>query len=165
MLPTGCHDLISGHGGAGFGHHFGVYHFAEGFVRNPEDRDFEHGWIAENGVLDFGRIDIFTPGNDHVLGPIDDKEIAIIIGPGHVATGVPTVTHKGLGRLFRTVPVAHHDVRAPHMDLARFTGIATSAVGPADLDFNPRHGLSAAGQPRTIGLLARCAPSIVVSLR
>ena len=60
-LPAYGHDLIDRDGGARFGDHLGMVHLSEALVGNPEHRDFEHGGMAKDGVLNFSRVDVFAP--------------------------------------------------------------------------------------------------------
>src|SRR3546814_2909573 len=47
------------------------------FVRNADHRDLLHRRVAEDRAFDLGRIDILAAGDDHVLYPVVDEEIAV----------------------------------------------------------------------------------------
>ena len=69
------------------------------------------------GLLDFGMevedlvdvpwVDVEAAGDDHVLFPVDDVEIPILIHRGDVARVAPAVAER-LGRLVGPVLVAQH---------------------------------------------------------
>ena len=62
-------------------------------VLEAEHRTLENGGVLHQYILDFSRIDIDPTGNNHVLFPIDDVEIALIITRGDIAYADPTILH------------------------------------------------------------------------
>src|SRR6516165_8751223 len=140
-------------------------HLAEGLMGNPEHRDLEDSRMAKYGVLNFSGVDVFAPGNDHVLGPVDDEQVALFVRPGHVAALVPTITGEGTGGLFRPLPIAEHDVRSPHVCLANLARLANRTVKTADLDFDADDRLSAAGKAAPCRFNPASAVAVVRTLR
>ena len=71
-------------------------------------------------VLDFLRVDVEAAGDDEVLAPADDVDIAVVVDLAEVAGDeVAVVAELGL-RLFGHPPVALEDVRALDLDHADF---------------------------------------------
>ncbi|MNT16146.1 hypothetical protein D3C72_1512350 [compost metagenome] len=84
--------------------------------------------MSSENVLDFGRVDVLAATDDHVLEPVDDEQITLLVHIGGVAGVQPTLT-QGVGGFFRFVPVALHDVRPPDDDLADRTARHLTPVG------------------------------------
>ncbi|MCU0283733.1 MAG: hypothetical protein MUD13_07530 [Candidatus Nanopelagicales bacterium] len=61
-----------------------------------------------------------TAADDHVLGPIDDEVVALLVAPGEVAGAEPLAVHDLRGRLGLAQVPLHH-VGAPDRDLADLT--------------------------------------------
>ncbi len=68
-------------------------------------------------VFDLDRVHVLTAAVDHVLLAVDDVQQAIGVDPRDVA-GVQPAVHERLGGRLGLVPVALHDVRAAHQQLA-----------------------------------------------
>src|SRR6185312_10548366 len=85
VLAAHGDDLVGRDGGAGLDDHLGVDHLAEVFVGNAEHRDLEDVGMLEDGILDFGRVDVLAARDDHVLGAVDDEQVAVLVRPGDVA--------------------------------------------------------------------------------
>src|SRR5438876_7561903 len=60
--------------GAGFEHDCGNDFLDPYPIRNPENRGIPHGRIAIEHALDFGRINVLTAGDDHVILAVDDVQ-------------------------------------------------------------------------------------------
>ena len=71
-------------------------------------------------VLELARRDVLAAGgDDDVLHPVGDPEVAVAVLHADVAGVQPAVGIDRLGRLLRLVEVAHEDVPAAHQQLAR----------------------------------------------
>ena len=110
-------------------------------------------------VLDLGRIDVLTAGDDHVLRPPDDPVVALLVAGGDVAGEKPAVRERRLRRL-GVAPVAGEDVRAPHEQLALSGPLEHPArLGVAERDVDVRIRL--AGEAALAGsVLGRQAEDI-----
>ena len=64
--------------------------------------------MAEDRILDLCRIDIFTAGDDHVLDPVLDVEIAIFIHHRRVAGVEPAIGVDRLCGFLRIVKIMQH---------------------------------------------------------
>lgn len=82
----------------------------------------DHGTLRDRGmladdVLHLRGIDVLPAGDDHVLHPVDDEQIALFVEISGIARMHPAAP-QGLLRLLRLLPIAlHHDGPANH-DLA-----------------------------------------------
>ncbi len=110
--------------------------------------------MAEDRAFDFSRIDIFAAGYDHVLHPVMDIEIAILVQIAGVTGLDPAaLCHGFLGRV-RQVPIAKHVVGRPRPDFAHFAvrHVVPRTVDNAQLDTGQR--LARAAHPRiAIGVM------------
>src|SRR3546814_18801130 len=78
--------------------------------------------MAEDRAFDLGRIDIFAAGDDHVLHPVVDEEIAVRVEIARVAGANPAIVgHSRRGRIGQ-VPISQHIVRRARDDLATLAG-------------------------------------------
>ena len=96
-------------------HHLGGKAFAELVVSHCEYRNFSHGRVGCDQVLDFAWIHVLTAGDDHVVDPPDDEQPA---GPIQVAqvAGAHQIPHD-LPAAAARVPVESQptaDVDLPH---------------------------------------------------
>ena len=103
-------------------HDDGVDDLAPTLVGDAEDGRLEHGGVGVEGVLDLGAVDVLAAGDDHVLGPVDEVQVAVGVEVADVAGAVPLAVEHGLGRLLGLVPVPGHHVRALDHDLADLAG-------------------------------------------
>ena len=71
-------------------------------------------------LFNLARIHIFSPGLDHVLFPVHDEEITVLIDPGHIARMEPTVP-QNCCCLVRLVPVPQHHLRSFDRQFADFS--------------------------------------------
>ncbi len=62
-------------------------------------------------LLDHARIDIVAAAQDHVLDPVDDEQIAVLVQIADIA-GAQRAVDEDLLALARLVPVTGHDLRA-----------------------------------------------------
>jgi hypothetical protein len=106
----------------------------------------KHARIAVQGVFHLGAVDILAAGHDHVLGPVDEENEALLVLVAQVTGAVPAVDQGG-SRLGRLVPISDHDVRAAHGELS---DLARRTAGPVDVnhgDVDPHGGLAARPLP------------------
>jgi hypothetical protein len=111
-------------------------------VRNAENSGFENGNVLVQDFLDLGAIDVFTAGDDHVPGPVDQEHITLLIHVAHVTGAVPAVFQNFRG-LFGLVPVTLHDVRATRHEFAYLTNRHIPAFLADDTDIDTDQRLSA----------------------
>ncbi|MNZ73127.1 hypothetical protein D3C78_915290 [compost metagenome] len=97
--------------------------------------------MAGDGGLDLGGIDVLAAADDHVLQPVADVDEAILV---HVAavTGMHPAIAQRLGGCFRLLPVAEHDVRPLHHDLAHGAARHLVVVGVDDAYLGAAGGLA-----------------------
>src|SRR5262245_32276594 len=128
------------------GHHNRVHRFSPHRIGYAEDRSFQHRRVLVENLFDLGAVDVFTAGDDHVLGAIDEEEVALSVHETEIPGAIPPGPEDGR-RLLGFVPVPRHDVGATHDDLADFTGRQLVVALVEDPDVNARYGPSArAGQ-------------------
>ena len=71
-------------------------------VRHPDrPRSLGDGRVLEQGGLDLGRVDVLSAGDEHVLHPVDDVEVALVVDDRDVAGAQPAVGERRRGRLRR----------------------------------------------------------------
>ena len=78
---------------------------AEAVVRRADHRHLANAGVAREDVLDLDRMDVLAAGDDHVVEPAVDPEVAVGVEVAGVARVVPAVANRlrvGVG----TVPVA-----------------------------------------------------------
>ena len=97
-------------------------HFSSG---QPDDGAVLHGRVLHQRLLDLGGVDVEAAGDDHVLGPVDDEEEAVVVEVADVAGVVPAVRRR-LGGGLRVLVVAGHHQRAAHDDLAALAAAAAA---------------------------------------
>ena len=96
-------------------------------------RDTDHGSLGDRRVLiqDFlnlARIDVEPAADDHVLLPVDNVEVAILVDSAEVTGAEPAAGDRRSRRL-RLTPVPLHDVVTGDHDLADLAGLQFGAVG------------------------------------
>ena len=92
---------------------------AEPVVGRADDRDLPDGRVARDDVLDLERVHVLAAGDDHVVEPAVEPEVAVLVEPPDVAGVVPAVANLLLVRI-RPVPVAGERLIRGHVaeDLA-----------------------------------------------
>src|SRR5712691_21235 len=121
--------------GARLAHHVGDDDLAPFGVRPADHRHFADFFVREQNFLDLTRIDVGAAGNDHVLGAVLQREVALGVEDADVAGVQPAAVKRRLARL-RIFPIARHH----HVDLAQnFAGRARRQgailmIGYLDLD-------------------------------
>ena len=89
-------------------------------VSAPDDRGLgDLGEPVDHG-LDLTGVDVLAASDDHVLGPVDENQVAVLVEPPDV-TGVQPAVDDGFRGLLGPVEIAPHDVGALDHDL---TGLA-----------------------------------------
>src|SRR5947209_17187618 len=116
--------------------------FAPALRRYADHGDFGDVGMTVNRVLDFGGINIFAAGNDHVLHAIVDVEVALVIEVTGVAGAQPTVFVDRCRRRIRLIPISLHVGRRADRDLADFLRAETVAGGINNHDFHTRERLA-----------------------
>ena len=82
-------------------------------------------------LLDLVRIDVEAGDQDHVLHPVDDLHLPVGQHHRHVAGAEVAVRRHDLRGLVRPLPVAGHDLRTLHAQLAPLAERQDRAVGGA----------------------------------
>ena len=78
----------------GFRHHEGDDFFTPVGVRPTDNRAFEHAVMAQQDFLYLAGIDIRSAGDDHVLGPVFQRQEAVFIQRAHVAGMEPAAAKR-----------------------------------------------------------------------
>jgi hypothetical protein len=108
------------------------------------------GVLVED-LLDLARVDVVAAADDHVLLAVDDVQVPVVVGARDVA-GVEPAAPLDVGRRVVAAPVAGHDRRPAHDELAGRArdDLGAGVVDDADLRaLQPPRGSPAAseGQP------------------
>ena len=101
--------------------------------------------MTEKRVLDLGRIDVLAARHDHVLHPVIDEDVTVLVHIGGVAGAHPAVGDRGGGRV-GLVPVALHHDRGADQDFPDRASRRLLTVGRDDLELDPRPGSAAGAQ-------------------
>ena len=94
----------------------GLDHLAAVLVRNAADRDLGDRRVQVDRLLDHARIDVEAAGDDQVLDPVDQIDVAVLVHVADVAGAQAAEAERLLG-LVLALPVAGHDLRAGDADL------------------------------------------------
>ena len=102
----------------------------------PDDRRLADSVDGIDHLLDLLGIDVEAAGDDQVLGPADDVQVAARVDARDVAGDEEAVGAELLPGLLRIAPVALEDVGAAHLQDADLAGSKDAAclVGDTDLD-------------------------------
>ena len=118
----------------------------------------DHHGIGDVGgelelVLDFTRRDVLAAGgDDDVLHPIDDVDVAVVVDAPHVASVQPALA-EGFRGLLRLVPIARYHAGAADEDLALVRkGDVNLRVGLAHAADAGLAGQVGGGKARALGL-------------
>lgn len=106
-------------------------------VRQADDRERGYSRMGGKHRLDLRRIDILAARHDHVLQPIDDRDISVRIHPPDIAGVHPAVAQHRCGFL-GPPPIAEHDVGTANGDLTRHPSGGLAAIGCNDPYFADR---------------------------
>src|ERR1700676_3769676 len=95
-------------------HHDSVHLFAPSHVRDADDRALRHGRMLRHNVLDLGRVDILSPGNDHVFDPVHDVDESILVHAAGIAVPAKFArTNNALSRAARRLGQLYDEALAP----------------------------------------------------
>src|ERR1700678_1373073 len=89
--------------------------------------------MAEQRVLDLGRIDALAARPDHVLHPVMDEDIAVLVPVRSVTGAHPSLANRSRGRP-RIVPVSLHDDGGSDQDLPDCAPRGFRPILPHDLE-------------------------------
>ena len=73
--------------------------------------------VLREHLLDLDRVDVLSAAHDHVLDPVGQEEIALVVEVAAIAGAQPAVGGKRRGGLNRAIEVPGHHVRCPQPDL------------------------------------------------
>src|SRR5579871_1069870 len=90
-----------------FAHDIGDDDLAPFGVRPADHRNFANLFVGEQHLLDLARINVGAAGNDHVLGAVLEREIALGVEDADIAGVQPAALERGFARL-RIFPVTRH---------------------------------------------------------
>ena len=76
-------------------------------VRHPDSSGFKDSWVLVDHTLDFRGRDVLAGPLDHVLDPIVEQQVTIVVEANHVAGAKPTTLHGGSRRLRIAVILGH----------------------------------------------------------
>ena len=76
-----------------------VHGFAPHVVRDADHRDLRDRRVRRDRVLDLDGVHVLAAGDDHVLHPIDEEEVALLVEVAGVAGVVPAAAERLGGRL------------------------------------------------------------------
>ena len=98
-------------------HHRGHRRLPPARIRDAEHRHLEHRLVLDGDLLDVPRIDVHPARDDHVLLPVHEVEIALLVHIAEIARVEPPV-HDGPGGQIGALVVPLHHERAAAADLA-----------------------------------------------
>jgi len=97
--------------------HDRVHRFAPLRIGHAEDGGFQDGRVLVEDLFDLGAVHVLAAGDAHVVGAVDQEQVALVVQVAEVPAVIPPMTEDRSGRL-GLVPVTRHDVGAAHDDLA-----------------------------------------------
>src|SRR5215472_17672899 len=136
--PAERHDVLLRQRCAGTRHHGGMDRLAPLLRRDPEHRGLVHVRVLLEHGLDLGRVDVHPAGDDHVVLPVADVVIPLVVAVGDVPDRVEVAAPPGLVALLALVVLVEHDARAD-VELAGMIGpgaghLLARGVEQAELD-------------------------------
>ena len=144
---------------SGFSDDDGLDRLAPSIVGHADDGDIRDGGMVEQRVLDLGGVHVLAARDDHVLHPVGEEEIAVLIEKARVTRPEPSVGVERPGRLLRLAPVALEVLHRARPDLShRPSRTVLSAPRLDDPNLHPGEGLAGrAEQARagSFGLMVR----------
>ena len=99
---------------------------------DPDDGDVGDGGVLVEHRLHLHAVDVLAAADHDVLQPVDDVQEPLGVDVADVAGVEPSVAERRLRRDL-VVPVARHDLRRAHADLADLPHAERLAVGVDDL--------------------------------
>ena len=139
-------QLVLGRLGPGPQHHDGVDLLAPDVVGDADYRRLLHRRVLGQGHLHLGRENVLSAGDDHVLHPVHEEQVAAVVEVAGVAGAIPAVP-EDLGGSLGLVPVLAHEVAGPGPDLPRRPPGNLVAVGVPDRQRDPGHSPARRLQP------------------
>src|SRR5712691_9531308 len=127
-LASEGHDLLWLHVHAHLRDDDGFDRLAPPVVRHADDRDVGDGRMVGQRILDLGRVDVLAARDDHVLHPVGEEEIAVLVEKAGVARPEPPVGVERPGRLVRLAPVALEVLHRARPDLSHRTLRALGSI-------------------------------------
>ena len=67
-------------------------------VRHADDRDVEHVGMLDEHVLDLDAVHVLAAADDHVLGPVDEVQVAVVVEVADVAAAEPAAGQRSRRR-------------------------------------------------------------------
>ena len=122
-------------------HHEGFHHLPAERVGNPDDRDFAHFRMPEQGVLDLHRAHRPAGRDDDIVRPPRVEEPAVLVGAAKVLGRKPSVAptdddlSRGPGRGHHSARIAdrHLDARHRLAEASRLHGkVGRARIAPED---------------------------------
>ena len=114
-------------------------------VRQADDRALPNAGMLAQRLLDLRRIHVLASGDDHVLDPVDDVELALCVTEAGIAGPIPAVFHDRR-RCFRLLPVAAEHRRRSDQELADRALRHFQPIGVDDTDLDQWQRRSAGAQ-------------------
>ena len=105
-----------------------VHGLAPGRIWPADDRDVGHRRMLREHRLDLGRVDVLPAADDHVLGPVQDVEVAVSGQAGDVAGPVPAAVGERSGGGLGIAPVPGEQALAADQQLAGGLGGQVAAI-------------------------------------
>ncbi len=112
---------------------------AEPLVGDADHRGLLDVGMAQQRVLDLGRVGVEAADDEHVLRPADDAQAPGVVDHAEVAGAQPAVGRQRLRGRLGIVEVVRHDAAAAQQDLAGLARrhVAALAVDDAQLEAGP----------------------------
>src|SRR3954452_8226128 len=126
-------QLVLGRDRAGLPRYEGDRHLTPAIIRTGDHRRLQDRMVLVQHPLDLGAGDVLSAGHDHVLEPIDDEQVAVLVAHADVA-GVEPASGEGGGGRGLVAPVALEHLRPPHDDLAPLAGGDRTALVVPDVE-------------------------------
>jgi hypothetical protein len=79
-------------------------------------------------LLHLDRVDVLAAADDHVLDPVGEEEVAVLVDVAAVAGAQPAVLGQRRRGLRRAVVVPAHDVRRAQPHFADLAGVSHAAA-------------------------------------
>lgn len=89
-------------------------------VLDGDDRGFVDAGVGVEQLLDLSGVDILAHADDHVLEPVHDIDVTVLVDAGYISRVQPAVFQRFGGR-FGLAEIAVHDVGPLHQKFARFS--------------------------------------------
>src|SRR6266536_1587932 len=126
--------------------HIGDDDLAPFRIRPADHRGLAHVLVLEQHFLDLARIDVGAAGDDHVLGAVLEREIALRVERADVAGVQPAAAQRCRAR-FRVAPITRHHHVAAAQNLPGLAGRQLAVLRVGDLDFDARIRPAGGRQP------------------